>query len=621
MSDDYEDDYESDESLSDSSSDLNSDEGLDDDFNDDFYDDLDFDEGTEDLDGSDENSLPDEDLSDLDFDEDGEAPAEDVEDGLDEDGLSDLDSDDDEVPAGDQAEDDLGEDDLSDLDFDEDQEAADDQAEDDIGEDDLSDLDFDEDEEVTGDQAKDDLGEEDLANLEQDDEVQDESGNDNEPNEGNEILESPGGEGDLENPKDDSEMKSGAELNESANDEQKYSDPNAARREKLDEMSQFLADNGYERGDWELNHDPEWKRLNEELDNLDKEKVSDDMNDALILEDPDSDAFDRVNNLYDKDSLEWQMNAAVEKDRLERKESDLDSKIAAKEKELADFKGDDYQWAQENGLTSEDLKDIPQMRGMYDEVSRRENELNDLRKQRDMVDSRKTEIEENLDENKFGSIEAPLGQNINDVYDKCTPDQSIVSDRGTGICGCCDVASRINMFGDENVKDSDIVDEFMDSSLCSISDDLAMSGYTSPDERTEILHRHGLENTVDISPSIEDVAEHLKNGDTVSLAVYSGDLVGKDIAPRNWDMPSDHMVTVTGVGYDKNGDPAILFINDSSRFSGSNRTFIPVDKFNQMVQNTPHFLAEYSNRMWLSKSQSSRTGKGIFNRLFRKRGG
>ena len=141
------------------------------------------------------------------------------------------------------------------------------------------------------------------------------------------------------------------------------------------------------------------------------------------------------------------------------------------------------------------------------------------------------------------------------------------------------------------------------------------NGATGFDDRKAFLNSKGID--IEDQPSkplhridLNDMSSRFQNGDSCMLRIKGSDLSQPELANRTERVYnpnsgkienvknnfSNHSVTVAGFTHDDKGNCTGIYVNDTGRFTPSNRVYISADKFNQMQKNTKGFGVEYCRR-------------------------
>ena len=109
---------------------------------------------------------------------------------------------------------------------------------------------------------------------------------------------------------------------------------------------------------------------------------------------------------------------------------------------------------------------------------------------------------------------------------------------------------------------------------------------------------------------LDIMAKRFGDGESIMLRIKGNDLSQKELGSRITYEPNkktgvekaiktkcaDHSVTVAGFSKDGNGTITGVYINDTGKWTGSNRVWISAEKFMSMKKNTKNFGVEYCRR-------------------------
>lgn len=185
--------------------------------------------------------------------------------------------------------------------------------------------------------------------------------------------------------------------------------------------------------------------------------------------------------------------------------------------------------------------------------------------------------------------------------------------------GCCGVdgsVSKINQQTGKNLTEKDGIDQCVANKWCDYNKnaDPGENGGTNYKDRTNFLNSHGLSNDrVDGAYkgqgqgiTLSDMENRFRNGESCDLMLKAEDLSQPELSSRkmtfsdwrnNIDPKSaNHATTVAGFSYDKDGNVAGVWLNDTGGWANGNRVYLDSAKFNDMQYKTKGFAVEYSKK-------------------------
>lgn len=172
--------------------------------------------------------------------------------------------------------------------------------------------------------------------------------------------------------------------------------------------------------------------------------------------------------------------------------------------------------------------------------------------------------------------------------------------------GCCGIGSTESIVNEQLGSRHGWaygIDEYLNKKRTSYRMDCKWwnsNGSTKAITICRTLREHGLDAKVDYEITPERIVELKRQGHSLGMGILAQDLEGPGLAPRQANdvnaMKANHAVTIAGVSLDKDGNPKVVWINDTGGWLSdgrlsSNRIPIGVEKFALMQQQTVGFAA------------------------------
>lgn len=173
------------------------------------------------------------------------------------------------------------------------------------------------------------------------------------------------------------------------------------------------------------------------------------------------------------------------------------------------------------------------------------------------------------------------GKQLVDCMTSMIPRQGRAVKNFKGTCGCCSIAEVIELLGGSATeaeivefarkhnlcRDKEIKDWYSDAKKDQIAEH---NGGTSKETREKILNALGYQCETKSSQSVEDIYQQLQAGKTIMVSVNHNDLWPKEKQERSLFTANltDHVVVVTGIERDENGEPCGLWVHDTGGFNG-----------------------------------------------------
>lgn len=201
--------------------------------------------------------------------------------------------------------------------------------------------------------------------------------------------------------------------------------------------------------------------------------------------------------------------------------------------------------------------------------------------------------------------------------------ESFITNQQGNVCpmvqGNCGIIASQSVVNQQNGERGTEVDAIKHAQICNILTD---NGSPRRNGATSILERQNFLRSKNVSLinrssqsgnriSLNELAEHLLNGESIMMRVFGDDLSQKSLGSRSasiFDKVSssrvsvkveiaNHSVIVAGLTKDNDGNYTGVYINDTGGFTSSNRVWISQEKFNNMQARTKRFGVEYCRRM------------------------
>lgn len=172
------------------------------------------------------------------------------------------------------------------------------------------------------------------------------------------------------------------------------------------------------------------------------------------------------------------------------------------------------------------------------------------------------------------------GKQLIDCMTSMIPQQGLAVKNFKGTCGCCCIAEAIGLLGG-SATEAEIVEFARKNKLCKdkkikdkysakkIERIVVQNGSTGIETQKEILNRHGFQCEPKFDQSVDDIYQQLLAGKVAMVGVNHHDLYPKGTKKRSLFAANsaDHMVMVTGIERDENGEPCGLWVHDTGGFN------------------------------------------------------
>lgn len=173
------------------------------------------------------------------------------------------------------------------------------------------------------------------------------------------------------------------------------------------------------------------------------------------------------------------------------------------------------------------------------------------------------------------------GKRMSECMLSMIPQQGLAVKNFKGTCGCCCIAEAIELLGG-SATEAEIVEFARKYKLCNdkkikdgysakkIERIMVHNGGTGIESQKEILNRLGYQCEPKFDQSVDDIYQQLLAGKVAMVGVNHHDLYPKGTKKRSLFAANstDHMVMVTGIERDENGEPCGLWVHDTGGFNG-----------------------------------------------------
>lgn len=172
------------------------------------------------------------------------------------------------------------------------------------------------------------------------------------------------------------------------------------------------------------------------------------------------------------------------------------------------------------------------------------------------------------------------GKQMSECMLSMIPQQGLAVKNFGGTCGCCCIAEAIELLGG-SATEAEIVEFARAHKLCTdkkIKDSYSAekrerivgdNGATTMDEREKILEELGYQCEYDFKGSLNNIYQQLQAGKVAMIAIDHHVLKKESEQKHSLFSVSstDHVVIVTGMELDENGEPAGIWIHDTGNCS------------------------------------------------------